>query len=80
MKVDKEDIYIIISNTLEIDLEIIKYINENNEFEIYGMTSVSAMQLLINLEEKYNFEFKDEDLLINKFNTLKKLFCLLENY
>ncbi|MCL2592687.1 MAG: acyl carrier protein [Defluviitaleaceae bacterium] len=61
-------------------MEFVKNIDENEDFAIYGMSSISAIQLVVMLEEEYEFEFNDEDLLIDKFNTYKKLFSLLESY
>ena len=80
MKVVKEDVYQMLSSILGIDIDAIKEINENEDFAIHGMTSISAIQLVVMLEEKYKFEFKDDDLLIDRFNTFNKVFDLLESY
>lgn len=80
MKIIKEDVYQMMSSILGLDVEAIQRINENEDFETYGMNSISAIQLVVMLEEKYEFEFKDDDLLIHKFNTFNKLFSLLESY
>jgi len=80
MKINQNDIYKMISSVLNNSIDIVRGMNENDDFAIYGMTSISAIQLVVMLEEKYNFEFRDEDLLIDKFNTFNKLFSLLESY
>jgi len=80
MKICKDDIYKMISELLEIDVENVKNINEDEDLMIHGMTSISCIQLIVMLEEKYNFDCKDEDLLIEKMNTFTKLFSLLESY
>ena len=79
MTIDREEICQIISSILGIDVELIRAMNEE-DFTTYGMTSIDAIQLVVVLEEKYKFEFKDEDLLFDKFNTLNKLLRLLERY
>ena len=76
----KDDIYKIVSNVLDINIALVYEIHGEEDLSTYGMTSISAMRLLIELEEKYNFEFEDRDLLIEKFNTLSKLFTLLKKY
>ena len=80
MTICKKDIYEIIAKLLNVDDEMIKNIKEDDDLMLHGMTSISCIQLLVNIEEKYGINFKDEDLLIQKFNTLKKLFTLLETY
>ena len=80
MQICKEDIYGMIARILEVNIEIIKNMNEDDDFAIHGMTSISAIQLVVELEGEYDFEFPDEDLLIDKFNTPNKLFALLEGY
>lgn len=80
MKVFKDDIYEMISKLLEINVEKVKDIDEDEDLMAYGMTSISFIQLIVMLEEKYNFNCKDEDLLIENFNTFAKLFSLLDKY
>jgi len=75
-----DDIYEMLSTILNITLDEIKVIDENDEFSNYGMTSINAIQLVVMLEQKYDIEFLDDDLLLEKFNTMKKLCLLLEGY
>jgi acyl carrier protein len=78
--INRNNIYEMISSILGIDIDLVKGFNENADFAVHGMTSISAIQLVAMLEEKYDFEFRDEDLLIDRFNTFNKLFSLLESY
>lgn len=80
MRVCKEDVYSLVASLLECDEEQVKNIKMDEDLMIYGMTSVSCIQLVVKLEEKYDFCFKDEDLLIEKLNTFDKLFTLLDSY
>jgi acyl carrier protein len=80
MKICKDDVYKIISTLLEIDVENVKKIKEDEDLKDHGMTSILCIKLVVILEEKYGFYLKDEDLLIEKLNTLNKLFSLLEIY
>lgn len=80
MKFNKDDVYEMLASLLEVDVDLVKNINEDEDFQVHGMNSISAIQLVVMLEGKYDFEFRDEDLLINKFNTYKKLYDLLESY
>ncbi|WP_083205173.1 acyl carrier protein [Bacillus sp. FJAT-27264] len=80
MKTSKADIYEMIASLLNVDVEYVKNINEDEDLMLHGMTSISCIKLVVMLEEKYNFDLKDEDLLIEKYNTFNKLFALLDNY
>lgn len=80
MKICKDDIYKMISGLLEIDAENVESIKEYEDLMTHGMTSILCIQLVVMLEEKYHFDFRDEDLLVEKLNTFSKLFALLEGY
>ena len=80
MKIIEEDIYQMLSSILDIEIDLIKNMKQDEDLAIHGMTSISAIQLVVMLEETYKFEFKDEDLPMDRFNTLDKLFCLLAGY
>ncbi|WP_225999275.1 acyl carrier protein [Paenibacillus sp. BJ-4] len=80
MKISKTDIHEMIASLLNVDVEYVENIKEDEDLMMYGMTSISCIKLVVMLEEKYNFDLKDEDLLIGKYNTFNKLFALLDNY
>lgn len=80
MKIFKDDIYKMISNLLNVDVEYVKNIKEDEDLTMHGMTSISCIKLVVMLEKEYDFDFKDEDLLIEKYNTFTKLFALLDSY
>lgn len=80
MKIIEEDIFQILSSILGVEIDLIKNMNHDEDLATHGMTSISAIQLVVMLEETYEFEFKDEDLLMDRFNTLNKLFGLLASY
>ena len=80
MEFFKDDIYQILADVLVADFELIKHMNEKDDLVIYGLDSVSSIQLIVKLEDKYEIEFQDVDLSIERINTLDKLFCLLQRY
>ena len=80
MNIDKNDVYAMIASLIDADIDVVKDIKPDEDLMEYGMTSVSCIQLIVKLEEKYEFCFKDEDLLIDKLNTLEKIFTLLAGY
>ena len=56
MKIIKNDIYIILSEVLNVDITTIKNISENVDLTEYGLTSLSAIRMVIMIENKYMFE------------------------
>ena len=43
-----------------------------------GLDSLSFIRLIVSLEEEYNVEFKDEDLILSNMNTVKKIFSAVQ--
>lgn len=80
MKICKDDLNKMISGLMNVDVEYVENIKADEDLMMYGMTSISCIKMIVMLEEKYNFDFKDEDLLFEKYNTFNKLFALLESY
>ncbi|MGE7890633.1 acyl carrier protein [Bacillus cereus] len=57
---------------------LIDEINPEKEIVYYGIQSVHFIQLIVNLETKYNIEFDDEVLHINKLSTVNKIAMYIE--
>lgn len=70
----------ILSEILNKKEEDVRLIDKDSNLETYGLESIEAIRLVIALEEKYDFEFQDEDMIFNKFNTINKLLTLLDAY
>ncbi len=80
MTYSNSEIIEILSNVLNVDAAELNNIDPNDHLERYGLVSINTIKLISLLEEKYEFEFRDEDLIFDKFNTLNKLYVLLNNY
>jgi len=80
MEIYKEDVYEIISNVLECEVNLIKQMNPDDDLAVCGMDSVSVIRLIVLLEERYDIEFQEDDIYIGKINTLNKIFELLKKY
>jgi len=48
-------------------------VDYNKEFLEYGVSSIEFIQLLVNLENNYDFEFEDEYLDIGKMNSISAI-------
>ena len=70
----------VLAEVLQIDKTIVEKLNITDNLKDYGLDSIHAIQLIVFLEEKYNIEFDDDDLLFENYDTLEKLIKLLEKY
>lgn len=80
MSLCKTDLYQVISEIIGIDIELCQRIQDDENLVDYGLTSVNSIKLTLELEKKYNFVYKDEDLLPSKNNTISKILGILEQY
>ena len=48
-------------------------INYDEDLREHGMDSVNCIAIIVEIEDLYNFEFADEDLVIENFMTINKL-------
>ena len=80
MQICKKDILVFLAELLEIDVERVMDIGENDDLTEIGLSSISYIHLVVWLEEKYDFCLKDDDLLIEKLNTLGKIYVVLDKY
>ena len=77
-------------NTKEVILNIIKDLSPNQNTEIspgmnliddLGFDSINMLQLILELEEKFDISISDDDLDIDNFNSVKSITALIEkNY
>lgn len=68
----KERIKEIIVNTLDLDVNI-KDFPDENVIELYGINSVDTLEILLNIEEEYDMQVDDEDLNIELVNSINNL-------
>jgi acyl carrier protein len=80
VKISKDAVYKMLANILNVEVKYVEKIKEDEDLMMHGMTSISCIKLVVMLEEMYHFDFKDEDLVFEKFNTFNKLSALLDSY
>jgi len=60
--------------------ENIKEIDDNADLSLYGMNSIEAIQLIVAIENEFNIEIDDEDLMIENINSVCKINDLIIKY
>lgn len=54
-------------------------ISKQNLFDL-GLDSLSLINLIIDIENSYKFEFDDSDMVLEKFSTIESIINLVDNY
>jgi acyl carrier protein len=57
----------------------IKNVTLHTQFSELGIDSVSFIQLIVEMENEFDIEFSDDDLMISEFETIKDLVARIEN-
>ncbi|MCQ4638485.1 acyl carrier protein [Anaerovorax odorimutans] len=77
-KIEDEIIKILIKNKFIKKNEIV---NKNADlFETYGINSILAVNLLVELEEVFKITLNDDDLLPDNYKSLNKLVSTINKY
>lgn len=71
-----QDIIDIIKEILEPDIEILAF----ESLKKYGLESISLVRVIVKLEEKYDIEIKEDDLVPENFQTVESICLLLNQY
>ena len=72
----KEKILSIVNAVLENEKDM--DIDDNVDLSELGMTSISMISLVIQIEEELGIEFNDDDLVLDNFDTIKKIVANVE--
>lgn len=65
---------------LELDNNQIEAAKETDNLELIGFDSIKIINFIVLLEEYYNITIEDEDLLFDKYHTLKDIVRVIEKY
>ena len=68
----------IVRETLKLNVN--KEINDNDDLINLGLDSLKAIEIVVSIEEKFQIEIDDEDLLVDNFASIKCIENLIEIY
>lgn len=77
---NREVISELVAQVLKIDSNEILKIKEDRSLKELGLTSLKAMELIVLIETQLDVELDDEDLEMEKIDTIKELCRLYEKY
>lgn len=68
---------------IEVIYEVLKLekveIDADTDLSEIGLTSISLINVIVELEDRLDFEFNDDDLLLENLNTVRKIEECVEN-
>ena len=70
----------IISRIVLIENEMIQNMNDNISLDTIGFNSIKFMQLIVLLEESFDFEADENDILVENIDTKEKVYALINKY
>jgi len=73
------DISRCLSKIFDAPIDVSK-MDDREDLRIYGLNSIKAIELIINLEEALCVEVNDEDLTIDNVSTVGKIKSLINKY
>lgn len=77
---DKEKILEILGNIIDINKEQLLKTSVDTKLTDLGLTSIQFIQFIVALEEEFEIEILDSDLIMTNFETVEMLFSTLEKY
>jgi acyl carrier protein len=77
---EKENIIKILSEILKINEEELANIDDEYSLTLFSLNSIRSIELIMRLEEELNIEVGDEDLSIDKVDTISKIISLSNKY
>lgn len=63
----------IIKTVLILDQEDMEELNNDEDLENLGLTSVLLLQFIVNLEQEFKIEIDEEDIIEDNFGTVNKI-------
>lgn len=77
---DKEKILEVLGNIIDINKEQLLKTSVDTKLTDLGLTSIQFIQFIVAIEEEFEIEILDSDLIMTNFETVEMLFSTLEKY
>ncbi|MWC28058.1 acyl carrier protein [Paenibacillus sp. MMS18-CY102] len=75
-----EDLVEIVSSVLQTEDMPLDELNEDTDLRNYNLSSITAVELIVAVEERYDIIVPEDDLMIENVNTIAKLRELITKY
>ena len=80
MNMNKEKILEVLGNIIDINKEQLLKTSVDTKLTDLGLTSIQFIQFIVAIEEEFEIEILDSDLIMTNFETIEMLFSTLEKY
>ncbi|EFM12344.1 phosphopantetheine-binding protein [Paenibacillus curdlanolyticus YK9] len=78
--VELEDLVQIVTSVLKTEEMPIDELHEDTDLRNYNLSSITAVELIVAVEERYDIIVPEDDLMIENVNTIHKLRQLISKY
>jgi len=68
-----------ISELIKLEQNAMNSIDSDADLIEFGLDSLNSIELIVRLEDEFNIEIDDNDLFIDKINTINKLINIIQN-
>jgi acyl carrier protein len=69
----------IVAMVFRSDPELVKRMDGDAPLSAIGLDSLNCMEIVVNLEEEFSVAFHDEELLLDRLNTVNKLCAIVQD-
>lgn len=80
VEVDVQELHSIIGDVLRLESSIVSEIDEETDLRNYNLSSISAVELLVMLEDRFDMVVPEDELLVDNLNTIYKIKQLVLKY
>lgn len=74
----RQELIEIVARNFELNSSDIEALGDNNSLNEFGLDSLTMISILMDIEEKYQFEIETEEFAIENFDTINKLLYLIQ--
>jgi methoxymalonate biosynthesis acyl carrier protein len=80
MTIETKELMEILSNVLKVEGKLLENMNEHTDLRNFNLGSITAMELIVAIEERYDILVSEDDLSIENVNTVHKIRQLILKY
>ncbi|UUZ84753.1 acyl carrier protein [Paenibacillus sp. P26] len=80
VEVDVQELHSIIGDVLRLESSIVSEIDEETDLRNYNLSSISAVELLVMLEDRFDMVVPEDESLVDNLNTIYKIKQLVLKY
>jgi methoxymalonate biosynthesis acyl carrier protein len=78
--IDKLELKEIVAGVLRLERSVLEEIEEKTDLRNYNLSSITAVELLVSLEDRFDIVISEDDLLLENLHTIQRIQELIAKY